>query len=132
MTVAKESLAPRAAGDSKLAANRRAVAKPIAKVVTALQECLGQELTAIIAGVRDVKAVGRWARGEHRPQPKAETALRDAYQIVQVLLAHEEEETVRAWMRGMNHLLDNRPPALVIREAPEQVAAAADALIEHS
>lgn len=131
MTVAKVRT-PLAAGDPKLAAHRRAVGKPIAKVVAALQECLGQELTAIIAGVRDVKAVGRWARGEHRPQPRAETALRDAYQIVQVLLTHEEEETVRAWMRGMNHLLDNRAPALVIREAPHEVAAAADALIEHS
>jgi hypothetical protein len=132
MTVAKERTAPRTAGDPKLAAHRKAVGKPIARVVADLQEVLGQELTAIVAGVRDVKAVGRWARGEHRPQPKAETALRDAYQIVQVLLAHEEVETVRAWMRGMNHLLDNRAPALVIREAPDQVAAAADALIEYA
>lgn len=132
MTVAKQRAAPLTPGDRKLAANRKAMARPIAEIVDALQQCLGQELTAIIAGVRDVKQVGRWARGEHRPQPKAETALRDAYQIVQVLLAHEEEETVRAWMRGMNHLLDNRAPALVIRDAPHEVAAAADALIEHS
>ena len=39
----------------------------IAVTAAALQELFGERLVAVIAGVKDAKAVGRWARGEDIP-----------------------------------------------------------------
>src|SRR6266545_1884405 len=66
-------------------------------LVGSLQDVLGQRLVAVIAGVTDAKAVGKWARGERMPHPEAERRLRDAYHITQILLQQESAQTVRAW-----------------------------------
>lgn len=94
-------------------------------LVRSLQDVLGQRLVALIAGVSDAKAVGKWARGERSPHPDAERRLRHAFQIVQLLLRYESAETVRAWFLGMNPELDDRAPALVLAEDPVSVLQAA-------
>jgi hypothetical protein len=96
-----------------------------------LQDVLGQRLVALIAGVSDVKAVGKWARGERSPHPHAERRLRHAFQIVQLLLQYESAETVRAWFLGMNPELADRAPALVLAEDPITVLQAARAFLAH-
>src|SRR5207245_2792247 len=45
-------------------------------LVRSLRDVLGQRLVAVIAGVSDAKAVGKWARGERSPHPEAERRLR--------------------------------------------------------
>jgi hypothetical protein len=90
-----------------------------------LQDVLGQRLVAVIAGVSDAKAVGKWARGERAPHPDAERRLRDAFQITQLLLQNESAETVRAWFTGMNPDLDDQAPALILAEHPQDVLLAA-------
>lgn len=94
-------------------------------VVRSLQDVLGQRLVAVIAGVSDVKAVGKWARGERTPHPEAERRLRHAFQITQLLLQHESAETIRAWFTGMNPDLDDQAPALMLAEHPQEVLLAA-------
>ena len=94
-------------------------------LVRSLQDVLGQRLVALIAGVSDAKAVGKWARGERSPHPDAERRLRHAFQIVQLLLQYESAETVRAWFLGMNPELADRAPALVLAEDPISVLQAA-------
>ena len=59
----------------------------------------------------DAKAVGQWARGLRSPHPDAERRLRDAYQVVGLLLEYDAPETVRAWFGGMNPHLDDQAPA---------------------
>lgn len=110
-------------------AHRRAARQGIARTAEELNHVFGPRVTAAIAGVRDAKAVGRWIRGADVPRQQAAVNLENAYQVVQVLLADEDEDTVRAWFRGMNPDLGDRPPALVIREAPERVMEAARAFV---
>lgn len=86
---------------------------------------------AVIAGVSDAKAVGKWARGQRTPHPVAELRLRNAYQIVQLLLQRESAETVRAWFVGMNPDLDDQAPVLVLRENAIGVMQAARSFLTH-
>ncbi len=109
-----------------------AVRGAITDVAKALQDLLGQKLTAVIAGVVDAGAVGDWSRGDRKPHPKAETRLRAAYHVVTVLAANESSDTIRAWFIGMNPELDDRPPALVIAEDPIQVMRAARVFVAHN
>lgn len=100
-------------------------------IVGLLQDILGQRLVAVIAGVSDAKAVGKWARGQRSPHPEAEQRLRNAYQIVQLLLEQESADTVRAWFIGMNPDLDDHAPALVLGEDPVHVLQAARTFLAH-
>src|SRR6476646_1376495 len=95
-------------------AHTRAIRASVPETAARLQEVLGQRLTAVVAGVNDAKAVGQWARGLRSPHPDAERRLRDAYQVVSLLLECEPPETVRAWFGGMNPHLGDQAPALVV------------------
>lgn len=100
-------------------------------LVGSLQDILGQRLVAVIAGVSDAKAIGKWARGQRSPHPDAEQRLRNAYQIAQLLLERESPDTVRAWFIGMNPDLDDHAPALVLGEDPIHVLQAARSFLAH-
>jgi hypothetical protein len=100
-------------------------------VARKLESVLGQRLTAVIAGVSDAKAVGKWARGERAPRPDAEQRLRDAYYVTTLLLQAEAPSTVRTWFTGMNPELDDRAPALVLGEDSARVLQAARTFLAH-
>lgn len=101
------------------------------RLVRSLQDVLGQRLVAVIAGVSDAKAVGKWARGERSPHPEAERRLRAAFHITQLLLQKDSSETVRAWFIGMNPDLDDQAPALMLAENPLYVLQAARAFLAY-
>jgi hypothetical protein len=107
------------------AAHGLATGLALPALVRSLQDVLGLPLVALIAGVNDVKAVGKWARGERAPHPEAERRLRDAYHITQLLLQSESPETLRAWFIGMNPDLDDQAPALLLADNPQAVLGAA-------
>ena len=107
------------------AAHRASITRPIAEVASDLQSTLGQRLAAVIVGVADAKAVGRWARKERAPHSDTETRLRAALRVVLLLRERYAPETVRAWFGGMNPLLNDRAPALVLDANPEEVLEAA-------
>ena len=104
---------------------------PIAQIAAYLQAVLGQRLTAVIAGVKDAKAVGQWARGKRAPSQEVQQRLRHAYQITAMLLEVEGVETVRAWFQGLNPDLDDAPPAFALATRPAAVLAAARAFRAH-
>jgi hypothetical protein len=108
-----------------------AVGAALPNVVRELETILGQRLTAVIAGVADAKAVGKWARGESTPRADAEQRLRDAYYVTTLLLQMEAPSTVRAWFSGMNPELDDRAPALMLSEDPARVLQAARTFLAH-
>ena len=110
-------------------AHTRAIRASVPETAARLQEVLGQRLTAVVAGVNDAKAVGQWARGLRSPHPDAERRLRDAYQVVGLLIEYDEPETIRAWFGGMNPHLGDQAPAQVIATKPEHVLQAAQAFI---
>jgi hypothetical protein len=113
------------------AIHRQATRLGMPIIVGSLQDILGQRLVAVIAGVSDSKAVSKWARGGRTPHPDTEQRLRNAYQIVQLLLERESAETVRAWFVGMNPDLEDQAPALVLGEDPVRVLQAARAFLAH-
>ncbi|MGI8916095.1 MAG: XRE family transcriptional regulator [Chloroflexota bacterium] len=98
------------------------------ELARALRDLLGERLTAVIAGVTDAGALRAWTRGA-APPLEAERRLRHAYEIAQLLLQHEEPESVRAWFMGSEPRLDDRSPALVLGEDPAAVARAARAFL---
>ena len=109
----------------------RATRLGIPALVRYLQDVLGQRLVALIAGVRDAKAVGKWARGERSPHPEAERRLRLAFQVVELLMHAESAETVRAWWIGMNPDLEDQAPVMVLAEDPTRVLQAARVFLAH-
>ena len=89
------------------------------EVAGTLQAVLGRRLTAYAAGVRDGKAVSRWASGEVTSirDVSVEQRLREAYVIVALLeAAGEAPSTIRAWAMGMDPLLDDAAPIEAIRD----------------
>jgi hypothetical protein len=104
-------------------------------IAAALQALFGQRIVAFMTGVEDPKAVGRWARGERTPRNEAETRLRAAYQVFQILTLADSAETARAWFIGMNPHFADRAPFAILGEDPAQapqVLAAAKAFIVNS
>jgi len=110
--------------------HRKAVSLEISEVAGFLQENLGQRVTAFLAGAADPKGVGRWARGENRPQPAAERRLREAYAVFQLIMSVESPHTVRAWFIGLNPQLEDESPAEALAaDRFREVAAAARAFV---
>jgi hypothetical protein len=110
-------------------AHREAMRTEVPLVAQRLQDVLGQRITAYAVGVKDPRSIGRYAKGEQRPGPPTEHRLRQLYQIVQMLLARESSETVRAWFLGSHPLLEDRSPIELLHEDdhfPVERTAAAD------
>jgi len=71
--------------DHQREAHARVARQGIATTAATLQTIFGQRLTAAIAGVKDPKAVGRWARGTDVPRAPAAAALENVLQVVELL-----------------------------------------------
>jgi len=109
-------------------AHREARRTTIERIAERLQDMLGQQITAFAVGIRDPKAIGRYARGAQEPRSETEQRLRDLYEITQVLLTRETPETVRAWLVGSHPLLEDQAPiALLHADNPPPVARTATA-----
>lgn len=88
----------------------------IAEIARYLQEHLGQKLTAFLAGVRDPKMVGKWARGTE-PRDASAMRLRAAFQAARMLVVAYGDRSAKAWFLGSNTGLDDEAPACVLRHA---------------
>lgn len=100
-------------------AHERTVRTTDAEKATFLQELVGQKLTALMTGIDDPKAVGKWARGERAPRGVVAQRLRDAFQVATLLALGESPQTARSWLIGMNPLLGDRAPAAVFATEPD-------------
>jgi hypothetical protein len=110
-------------------AHREATRTPVSAIAQRLQEILGQRITAYAVGVRDPRAIGRYAREDQKPREDTELRLRQVYEIAQVLLVRETPETVRAWLLGSHPLLQDRSPIELLHEEdhpPVERTASAD------
>lgn len=120
MTTQSQSSASATVFDRGREAHRQTVETGIDDAVRFLQEVFGQKLVAYMAGVADTKTVGRWTSGEQHPRSGAETRLRAAFQVFQLLQSVDSPHTVRAWFVGMNPQLDDLSPARAIRDGQTQ------------
>lgn len=104
---------------------------PLPELTRALDTVLGPRLVAVVAGVRQPRAVKAWERGERRPTPVAESRLRAAWRATQLLLEREAPDTIRTWFTGMDPYLDDEAPALMLRRDPERVVRAARSFLAY-
>lgn len=107
--------------------HRLAISEEISVVAQSLQETLGQKLTAFAVGIKDPKAIGKYATGR-QPRADTEARLRDLYRVTRLLLSEETPSTVRAWMIGANPQLNDEAPIEALhgrRTAPVMRAAEA-------
>lgn len=88
------------------------------RVVSRLREILGAKLVAYLGGVKETRAVAQWASGVRAPSALVERRLRDALQVVELIVENEDSGVARAWFHGMNPHLDDVAPARLLRESP--------------
>src|SRR5260370_31957874 len=93
--------------EAERTAHRQATVTPAADIASYLQKLLGQRVVALIVGVRDPKAVGRWALGEHSPTSDHEARLRSTFQVAYMLAQLDSPSVVRAWFIRMNPQLED-------------------------
>ena len=112
-------------------AHRRAVQATPAEMAAFFQDLLGQQLTALMTGIANPKAVGKWARGERSPRSPAERKLRDAYHAAVLIAEYDDEATARAWFMGMNSFLHDRSPIKVLGSDPDGGERVMDAALSY-
>jgi len=111
-------------------ARRDVVAPSFQELVVGLREILGVRLVAYIGGVKDAKRVTQWADGATAPVGIEQQRLQGAFQVATLLADRYDPITIQSWFKGMNPLLDDEAPAMVLRhgdplEAGKQVLVAA-------
>ena len=93
--------------------HRKAINMSLEDMANNLVKVLGRVLVAGIVGVRNPKTVSRWANGdvESVRDRYSEERLLALHQIVNFLQEYETDDTIRAFMIGMNPTLDDSSPA---------------------
>jgi hypothetical protein len=81
-----------------------------------LQAVLGQKLLAFALGDRHPKTIGRYARGERKPDDEALQRLVNLYMLAELLETRMRRQTVRSWMLGANPRLRGKAPIEVFHE----------------
>lgn len=95
----------------------RALRLDIRKVVEELSDVLGTSSVALLGGVRDTRSVRGWMAGDYAPRDQQ--PLRFALQLVDILRTREKPDVIRAWFEGVNHLLEDENPLLVIARSSD-------------
>jgi|1185.fasta_scaffold105145_1 hypothetical protein len=100
------------------ALERDATTQSISEIASYLQEQLGQRVTAYLAGLTDVKQIGRYARRDG-PEPRAnvDRRLREGYKVVRLIATPYDTKTAKAWLFGTNTRLDDNAPIELLGRA---------------
>lgn len=86
-------------------------------LVKELRGLVGVRLVAVIAGVRETRAVHEWADGSRAVRnPTVLPRLRVAYQVARLIADVEDAAVAQAWLQGLNPSLDDQSPARMLRE----------------
>jgi hypothetical protein len=86
---------------------------PISDVVRMLLHVLDATTIAVIAGVRQPRAVNSWL-GDREPQRPQ--VLRFALQLAAMIANANDAEFCKAWFHGSNPHLDDRVPMTMLRD----------------
>ena len=131
MAIAHErvTIPPRGSDHFPQAVHEEAMQLAVTDLVRSLRKDLGTSLVAVLVDVPAARIVDEWARGKATPTPVQEQRLRAAYEVVRTLRAWDAPDTIRAWFVGMNPLLGDSSPALMLAKDPAAVLEAAHGLI---
>ncbi len=113
--------------------HRQTLRTDIPSMAQFLQQSLGQRLVAYACGIKDPKAVGRYARSQGgTPRDQTTRRIRELYLVAQILVRSETPDTIRGWMIGWNPQLDEAPVELLHRDDPRPVIRAAEQFVAES
>lgn len=98
------------------AIERASKTEKLSGIVRYLNDQLGTQATAYIAGLKDAKMIARWLEGTD-PRPLARHRLRYSYSAARMIREAYDTPTVEAWFFGSNSRLDDEAPAWLIRNA---------------
>ena len=92
---------------------------------------LGAKLVAYLGRVKETRAVRQWADGSRAiANPEDVERLRSAYRVARLITERDSAAVAQAWFQGLNPILDDRAPALLLRDGdladvgPQVLAAA--------
>jgi hypothetical protein len=89
-----------------------AISAPLKLVVQELIDLLGPTVVAAIGDVNETRAVTQWLKGR---KPQRPHVLRFALQLARMIADKEDATMIRAWFQGINPGLQDRSPALLLR-----------------
>jgi len=78
----------------------------------------------------DIRQLSKWARGEEVPNTHALWRLKNVYDLSNLLLETQTEQTVRSWFVGLKYDLGDKSPMRVIGSRPLAVREEAEAFIQ--
>lgn len=98
--------------------HRKAINTDLATMASTLVTVMGRALIAGIVGIRNPKTISRWASGEVTSvrDRYSEERLIATYQVVSLLREEYGNDTIRAFMLGMNPVLNDEAPAIALRD----------------
>ena len=96
---------------------RDSTTAPLASLVSYLQEHLGTQTTAYVAGLKDAQMVAKWIGGTSKPRDMTARRLRYAYVLTRMIAETYDKRTADAWFFGSNSRLDDEAPAWILRNA---------------
>lgn len=120
-----------------LAAYEDVVRMSRAQLIAQLRELLGVRLVAYLAKVRDTRVVRQWLDDADSGIGDVDIErLRLAYRAARMISELDSTAVAQVWFQGRNPALDDRPPALLMREgkfpdAGTAVLAAACEFVAH-
>ena len=86
-------------------------------MVTELRAALSPRLVAVLAGVRETRAVHQWADGVREVKsPVTDARLRLAHQLWKLVTTRDSDRVAQAWFTGPNPQLDDVSPARLLRD----------------
>lgn len=86
-------------------------------LVVALRELLGATLVAYLGRVRSTRTVREWAEGTRRIDDESDIErFLIAYRAARLITVRDEPQVAQTWFQGLNPILDDQPPALLLRE----------------
>lgn len=100
-----------------LAAYTDAARMTQSELVSALRDLLGAKLVAYLGRVKETRAVRQWADGTRTiGNPDDVERLRIAYRAARLITERDSPAVAQAWFQGLNPILDDRSPALLLRD----------------
>lgn len=99
-----------------LAASLVAARMASPELVAALRELLGATLVAYLGKARSTRVVREWADGTRAVDEANIERFRIAYRAARLITERDAPRVAQTWFQGLTPLLEDRPPALLLRE----------------
>lgn len=100
-----------------------------AELAAHIRTGLGAKLAAYLGNVKETRAVRQWADGERSIRdPRVVQRYRVAAVVLGIVRTRAQADVAQAWFQGLNPILDDRSPLVVLKGSGGDDDAAREAL----